>query len=1448
MRLTFIERATPSAAALWLLFFAVSAGAHGAEQYSIGFGKVEITPQEPVRLSGYAVREKPHEGVADPLFARAMVLTELAAPSAEREEAKTQGTEEQAPGAPSQPRTLVLVSVDSIAVVADMTKRISERVLADYGISRSNIVLCSTHSHAAPHVPSGLTNLYRTPLSDEQRTALERYAARVEQAILEAIAAAMKTRRAASLEVAQTEAGFAVNRRVLRDGIWSGFGVQADGPVDRRVRLLRAVSDDGQLLGAAFMYACHCTTLGPNFNQVSADWAGLSASELESKHAGTVFLPVIGCGADANPEPRTGYEDAKKHAAEMASNIEAALQGEWKKLSASPVAHFGYAGLAPERPTRAELEAAKSDKDGNRRRWAESMLSTLQKMGRLPETYPAPIHTWQFGQELVWVFLGGEVVVDYQMRLEEELPADDVWVAAYTDDVFAYVASERMRAEGGYEVDYSMIYYNQPGRWQAGTEDLIARRVAEILKKDTPEDKPRDPQAALRSIRVPEGFQVDLVAAEPLLDDPINIAFGHDGRVWVVEMSDYPLGAPGGGRVRWLRDRDGNGTLDESQVFLDGLDFPSSVIPWRDGIIVIAAPAIFFAADRDGDGKPEVREELLTGIGAANPQHRASGFDLGLDGWVHFTAGDDTHELVSTRTGKRHDVARRDVCWHPDTGELFTTSGMTQYVRARDEFGNWFGNVNNQPIFHYVIEDKYRRRGGFSGQAHQHLLDPPVAPPVFPFSQTKDRFNDLFTFNRFTSACSSIIVRVPGLGNEMRGAALVCEPVHNLVARFRVTPAGSSFRAERFSEDSKYDWFASSDPFSRPVRAVNAPDGTVWIVDMVREVIEHPEWIPMAWQERLNLRSGSGLGRIYRVHHGGFRPQSIPRTAELTAVELENLLASDNGPVRDLAAQQLMWRATTPANNDAAAPTNQAVRTLSAAEASSTVHFLRSLRRESSDAGVRTQALGTLVAVGAADVDDVLESLRDTDARVRRYAASQTERWLNAPAVDPHLLAKLTENDPGVWLQLALSVGASPVAAYNPVIESIARKATSDAWLAKALSLVDEHHVAPALTGCLKGLEQRPPEANEVRSALDSTIASLWGRASKETRSAIVKEFFGTDDELNELSETQRMLLTAAASGGLEQMSDDAEARARLQQVVASARKRLFSDELGPQQRAQLVPLLALDQERAAESVQDVARLLGPKEPTEVQQAALALARMLHVNNLPEAILPRWSELLPDVRNSISLLMLERRPWAEQFVVALESGRIKASDLDAAMIQRLRTFGDRNLRERSERVLGRTQNTDRSRLVGELMSKLNDRGDRQRGEKHFTDHCAVCHRATPEKPLVGPPLENLSNWTPEQWMVAVLDPNRAIEPKYHQYSLLTQDGQTLAGLIEDRSSHSLTLAAADGRRHEVPLEEIEQLKDLGVSLMPEGLESKLDADALSDLLAYLQTIGAGRKP
>ncbi|MEM0924588.1 MAG: neutral/alkaline non-lysosomal ceramidase N-terminal domain-containing protein, partial [Planctomycetota bacterium] len=304
----------------------------GSESIPVGFATREITPREPLRLSGYGSRSSVMSGVRDRLFVRAMSLGE-------------------------GKRLSVLVSVEGIAVLATQTERLLDEVAQRHSLDRSRLVVCSTHSHAAPQMAGGLTNLFRVPPNAEQELALEEYRDFVHRQCVAVIDDSIANRKPSTLSFGSGKADFAVHRRVIRDGIWTGFGVSPDGPTDRRVRVLVVRNGhDHSVRGAVFQYACHCTTLGPSFNEVSGDWAGLAAQELESLHEGSTFLPVIGCGADANPEPRGDYENAREHGREIAEAVDSVIGlRTLPKVDAAPDARFGYAGISAETPSREQL-------------------------------------------------------------------------------------------------------------------------------------------------------------------------------------------------------------------------------------------------------------------------------------------------------------------------------------------------------------------------------------------------------------------------------------------------------------------------------------------------------------------------------------------------------------------------------------------------------------------------------------------------------------------------------------------------------------------------------------------------------------------------------------------------------------------------------------------------------------------------------------------------------------------------------------------------------------------------------------------------------------------------------------------------------------------------------------------------------------------------------------
>ncbi len=469
--------------------------------------------------------------------------------------------------------------------------------------------------------------------------------------------------------------------------------------------------------------------------------------------------------------------------------------------------------------------------------------------------------------------------------------------------------------------------------------DLIDRRsFNDLLANVTPTAK--TPEQSLKLITVRPGYKVELAASEPLVRDPIAIAWGPDGKLWVVEMGDYPLGTDGkgkfGGRIKFLEDTNGDGKYVKATTFLENIGYPTGILPWRKGVLITCAPDILYAEDTDGDGKADVVKKLYTGFVEGNQQHRVNGLVWGLDNWVYCANGDSGGKIKSLLTGKTLDIRGNDFRIRPDTGEIELTSGRSQFAKTRDDWGNWFGGNNSVPAMHVVLEDRYLARN-----PHQAVSDTvrvlAGAVPVFPTSRTLPRFNDPQAKNRFTSACGISFYRDDLFEPALKRAIFVCEPVHNLVHRMDLAPDGHSFVGRRAIDETRSEFLSSADNWFRPTMARTGPDGSLWIVDMYRAVIEHPQWIPIETQKKLDLRAGHDLGRIYRVKRVGAEHRPVPRLDKLDTAGLVAALDSPNGWQRDMAQMLLVWK-----NDKKAVPA------------------LEQKVREAKDPRVRLQALATL--------------------------------------------------------------------------------------------------------------------------------------------------------------------------------------------------------------------------------------------------------------------------------------------------------------------------------------------------------------------------------------------------------------------------------------------------------------------------------------------------------
>lgn len=422
-----------------------------------GVSAIDITPEEPIRLTGYGSRTSLTNDVRQRLWAKALAFSD-----ARRSPA-------------------VLITTDLIGVPRHITDEVARR-LRKAGVDRDHLAIAATHTHTGPMLGGTLPYIFGAPIPPGHQAASDRYTRQLVDKLERVALAALADRRDARIGWAQGRAGFASNRRVLKDGKWTGFGVNPRGPVDDDLPVLAVRGSDGRLRAVLAGYACHATTLEGKDNFVHGDWPGVAQQLIQSRHPGAIAMIAIGTGADANPNPRGGgLPDVERHAREIAGEVDRLLGGELTPLTAAPAGRYRTIDLAFNRtPTRQELElqAAKSDASGM---LARDLLARLDRGEQVPRTTLYPVQTWTFSEDLAMVFLAGEVVADYGLRLKRELDASRLWVNAYANDVAFYVASRRMIPEGGYEVDRSMAYYGHPAPLAAGTEDQIIATVRAML-------------------------------------------------------------------------------------------------------------------------------------------------------------------------------------------------------------------------------------------------------------------------------------------------------------------------------------------------------------------------------------------------------------------------------------------------------------------------------------------------------------------------------------------------------------------------------------------------------------------------------------------------------------------------------------------------------------------------------------------------------------------------------------------------------------------------------------------------------------------------------------------------------------------------------------------------------------------------------------------------------
>ena len=954
--------------------------------------------------------------------------------------------------------------------------------------------------------------------------------------------------------------------------------------------------------------------------------------------------------------------------------------------------------------------------------------------------------------------------------------------------------------------------------------NLVDRRsftqLLEPLHGDMP--PPRSPQQTLRTIRVPSQFKVQLVATEPLVADPVAFDWGIDGSLWVVEMGDYPLGADGkgaaGGRVKHLLDTNGDGRFDRANLFLERIPFPNGIKVWGKGVLVTAAPNIFYAEDTDGDGKADHQQVLFAGFREGNQQHRVNGLRWGLENWLYLANGDSGGTIRSTKTDKTLSIAGRDVRIRPETGEMEAIAGQTQFGRNRDDWGNWFGGNNSNPMWHYVLEDYVLRRNPHltAPSLRNQVSNQPGASPVFPTSRTLTRFNDLARVNRFTSACSPIVYRDRYL-ESLIDNAFICEPVHNLIHREVMATEGTSFSSRRDANESQSEFLTSSDNWFRPTMIRTGPDGALWVSDMYRLVIEHPEWIPRDWQQRLDLRSGADRGRIYRITRFDDKrqPASIHPLKDLQAGELVNELHSSNGWRRDM-GQELLVRGHDPR----------------------TIEPLQELARSSDSPLGRLHALCTLDGMGQLGADIIHPALTDPHPGVRRHAVRLARGVLTAEIQETVIRLSGSEEDPQVQLQIAILLGFIEGSPAGKALGRFAARHSEETYLyAASLSSIHAKNIAAVMQGALSGAAPPPGKL------LENLLAISTGLGNQDIVSSLIADWTErppyapwqiravttTLASVEKKSPKQKTLLSAAAQAGIRKMIQHLPERVRDPSLPAGDRR-------------EMIRLLAYGEPDDAAIGALLESLLGAQHPPELQAAAVSAILKFHKDGASR-LLRRWPSAPPAMRSQLvtEILLVPRQ--TTELLDAIEKRTVPAGHLDARQRQQLSQHTDQAIARRASIILKTPPPTDRGRVLEAHKVVIQLEGDRERGKTLYRKHCANCHRLEGVGFLVGPNLAALTDRSPQALLTAMLDPNRAVETKFLEFTALTNDGRQSAGILTRETTTDLTLSAPEGKQFVILRKDIELLRSSGKSLMPVGFEKDLSHQDFADLIQYIREQG-----
>ncbi len=940
---------------------------------------------------------------------------------------------------------------------------------------------------------------------------------------------------------------------------------------------------------------------------------------------------------------------------------------------------------------------------------------------------------------------------------------------------------------------------------------------------------------------IQDGFNVELVANEPLIYDPVDLEFNEKGDAMVLEMPGYPM-EDKQSRLLVLKDNNKDGVYDSTIVFKDNLGLADSFMPYKKGVLVAAPPYLLQLHDENGDYKVEKVDTLMGGFAKENLQHNYNGLTYGIDNWIYAAnGGNDGKPYWWGDTTTAMDLRGQDLRFNLETRQmerLGESSGG--FGLAMDEYGRFFETHNLTHISHLVFPDRYLKgRQILPENTLQNISDHEEdgLARIFPIGEQEDRVNHPEQSGYFSGSCGVTYYGGGAFGEKYNNTVWVADVVLNLIHVDKIKPNGASFTASRIFENK--DFLASSDRAFRPVNMSVGPDGSMYIIDIHRKVIEHPEWIPDEIEKTLDLNAGKNQGRIYKISSTN---KSFDFKQFSSSEGLLESLKNPNQWVRNTAHRLLMENVLS----------------------NETFLGLKKLL-ESDNALARLHAIWILTYSGKLTPNEVLAALQDKNAAIRESVLKISKNYLTeSESILNEVIGLLNDSDARVRMQAALSLSTLPEnhpfykKNQDLILQSLAKtaKLPNDEWNVAAITLAAQIQTVELFA-----------QISQEKNVNSSLLASLALNISGETENVLsILRYLSTSpisDKEKTLVVSQLAKHTEKVNGkSIENQVSQLEQKAELDLLtsLASLRQKLklqpssqflkYSKEASKNVLEVSLPdsvrvqyLSLLDFLPYAQKSTILFDCLKNNQPLKLQENALRQLSNYREKEIGNKVVAMWKDLSPQTRRYASDLLLYIESNHDALLTGLENGIINIGEMNFDL-ERRRTLlwwtDNENTKTRAKKLFSDSGVSNRQAAMDKMKPTLTLKGNNINGKKIFSNTCATCHKYGSIGQEVGPVLTEISRKSKATMLHDILDPNAAVDPKYVNHSLETKSGAIHMGIVANETDKSVTIHKIGGEKVLINKSEIKKFRSLGTSLMMEGFENALSTQEMADLLEFLQ--------